>query len=140
MNMEYSISTDKSKLAIEAIHDFLCHRSYWAKGRSLENVIRTIESSVCFGIYDSSEKMLGFARVVTDHIAFAYLMDVFILEEYRGKGLGQALVKHVIEHPDLQVRFWLLGTVNAHDMYKKLGFSELSNVDRYMEIRDATRC
>ena len=84
--------------------------------------------------------MLGFARVVTDHVAFAYLMDVFILEEHRGKGLGKTLVEHAVRHPDLQVKFWLLGTVNAHAMYKKLGFSELSNVGRYMEIRDATRC
>lgn len=140
MNMEYLISTDNFKLNVEAIHDFLSNRSYWAKGRSLDDVIRTIENSVCFGIYDAKEEMLGFARVVTDHVAFAYLMDVFVLEEFRGNGLGKALVKHVIEHPDLQVKFWLLGTVNAHEMYRKLGFSELSNVARYMEIRDPTRC
>lgn len=138
--MEYSISSDKSKLNIEAIHDFLCNRSYWAKGRSLEDVIKTIESSACFGIYDGKGEMLGFARVVTDKVAFAYLMDVFILEEFRGDGLGKALVKHVIEHADLQVKFWLLGTVHAHEMYRKLGFSELTNVARYMEMRDATRC
>lgn len=140
MNMDYSISTDKSKLDVLAIHDFLCNRSYWAMGRCLEDVTRTIESSVCFGIYGGKNEMLGFARVVTDHVAFAYLMDVFILEEYRGNGLGKALVKHVVEHPDLQVKFWLLGTVNAHEMYRKLGFSELTNVARYMEIRDASRC
>lgn len=99
-----------------------CNRSYWATGRSLENVIKTIESSVCFGMYNVKEEMLGFARVVTDHVAFAYLMDVFILEEFRGNGLGKALAKHVIEHPDLQVKFWLLGTVYAHETYRKLGF------------------
>lgn len=140
INMEYSISTDKSKLDVAEIHDFLCNRSYWAKGRSLENVKKTIDSSFCFGVYDNKNEMLGFARVVTDHVAFAYLMDVFVLEEYRGNGLGKALVKYVIEHSDLQVKFWLLATVSAHAMYKKLGFRELSNIDRYLEIRDATRC
>lgn len=140
MNMEYSISSDKSRLDTATIHDFLCNRSYWARGRSLEDVARTIESSVCFGIYDSNDEMLGFARAVTDHVAFAYLMDVFVLEEHRGKGLGKALVEHVVKHPDLQVWFWLLGTFDAHEMYKKFGFSELSNAGRYMEIRDAARC
>ena len=70
--MKYSISSDKSKLDVGTIHDFLCNKSYWAKGRSLENVTLSIESSSCFGIYDSKEEMLGFARVVTDHVAFAY--------------------------------------------------------------------
>jgi hypothetical protein len=83
--MEYSISTDKSKLDIFAIHDFLCNRSYWAKGRSLENVKKTIDRSFCFGLFDSRGQMPRFARVVTDYVAFAYLMDVFILEEYRGR-------------------------------------------------------
>ena len=95
---------------------------------------------MCFGIYDCNDKMLGFARIVTDKVAFAYLMDVFILESYRGKGLGKKLIKHVLEHPDLQVKFWLLGTVNAHGLYKKLGFIELENTERYMAIRDKTRC
>lgn len=140
MDMEYSISTDKSKLDVSAIHDFLCNRSYWAKGRSLDDVKQTINSSFCFGVYDNKDEMLGFARVVTDHVAFAYLMDVFVLEKYRGNGLGKALVKYVIEHPDLQVKFFLLGTVKSHAMYKKLGFRELTSPGRYLEIRDATRC
>ena len=138
--MDCFISTDKTKLDIAAIHDFLSNRSYWAKGRSYENVKKSIDNSVCFGIYDCNDKMLGFARIVTDKVAFAYLMDVFILESYRGKGLGKKLIKHVLEHPDLQVKFWLLGTVNAHGLYKKLGFIELENTERYMAIRDKTRC
>jgi len=138
--MEYSISSDKSLLDIDTIHDFLCNRSYWAKGRSLANVKKTIDNSMCFGLFDEPGKMLGFARVVSDKVAFAYLMDVFILEEHQGKGLGTMLVKHVIEHPELQVKFWLLGTAYAHEMYRRLGFTNLTNTDRFLEIKDLTRC
>lgn len=137
--MEYTISTDKTKLNIHTIHDFLSNQSYWAKGRSLENVKKSIDNSMCFGLYNNSGQLLGFARVVTDNVAFAYLMDVFILEAYRGKGLGEKLVRHILEHPQLQVKFWLLGTVNAHGFYKKFGFSELPEPGRFLAIRDATR-
>jgi len=138
--MEYSISTQNSKLDIEAIHDFLSNRSYWAKGRTIDEVKKSIENYMCFGVYDMQEHMLGFARVVTDKVVFAYLMDVFILEKYRGKGLGKLLVKHILEHPDLQVKFKLLGTVNAHGFYKDLGFSELKDIERYLAIKDGTFC
>lgn len=134
--MEYSISTEKDKLDLEAIHYYLCHKSYWAKGRSIESVKKSIDNSVCFGLYDINDKMLGFARVVTDKVAFAYLMDVFVFEEYQRKGLGTSLVKHVIEHPDLQVKVWLLGTVNTHGLYEKLGFSGLEDPSRYMLKRN----
>lgn len=138
--MNYSISTEKSKLNVEAIHDYLCHKSYWAKGRSLENVKKSIDNSICFGLYDSEDKMLGFARVVTDTVVFAYLMDLFIVEEYQGRGLGKELVKHIIEHPDLQVRLWFLVTASAHGLYEKFGFSGLSDPDRYMFKRDEKYC
>ena len=138
--MEYLISTEKNKLDLEAIHDYLCNKSYWAKGRSFENVKKSIDSSECFGLYDTNNNMLGFARVVTDKVAFAYLMDVFVFDEHQGKGLGKLLVKHVIEHPDLQVKFWLLGTVNAHGLYEKLGFSALEDSSRFMAKRDENHC
>ena len=138
--MEYIISTDKSKLDINVIHDFLSSKSYWAKGRSLDNVKKSIDNSMCFGLYNNTGQLLGFARVVTDKVAFAYLMDVFILEEHRGKGLGEKLVKHIFEHPELQVKFWLLGTVNAHGFYKKFGFTELPEPGRFLAVRDETRC
>jgi GNAT superfamily N-acetyltransferase len=138
--MKYSISPEKSKLDIDKIHDFLCNRSYWAKGRSLENVKESIENSMCFGIYDRSEKILGFARVVTDQVAFAYIMDFFILEGHRGKGLGKMLLKQIVEHPELQVKLWLLGTVDAHGFYKKFGFSELKDPGRFLEIKNETLC
>ena len=139
MNMEYSISTDQSKLDIDAIHDYLCNASYWAKGRSLENVKKSIVHSMCFGLYDTSDRMLGFARVVTDEVVFAYVMDVFIVEEHRGKGLGNMLVKHIVEHPQLQVKLRLLITADAHGLYKKLGFSDLADPERFLVIKDKNR-
>ena len=134
--MKYFISTDKSKLDIEAIHDYLCNQSYWAKGRSLENVRKSIDNSICFGLYDSENKILGFARVVTDKVVFAYLMDFFIFDEYQGDGLGKKLAKYIIEYPELQVRLWFLATDSAHGLYEKFGFSALSDPDRYMLKRD----
>jgi GNAT superfamily N-acetyltransferase len=134
--MKFSISTEKSKLNVEAIHDYLSNRSYWAKGRSLESVKKSIDNSMCFGLYDSEDKLLGFARVVSDSVVFAYLMDLFIFEEYQGNGLGKMLVKHIVEHPDLQVRLWFLATATAHGLYEKFGFSGLSDPDRFMFKRD----
>lgn len=138
--MEYFISTDKSKIDVEAVHDYLCYRSYWAKGRSIERVKASIENSICFGMYDSEENMLGFARVVTDKVVFAYLMDLFIFEEYQGKGLGKKLMKYILEQPDLQVRLWFLATATAHGLYEKFGFSGLEDPDRFMFKRDEHYC
>jgi GNAT superfamily N-acetyltransferase len=138
--MKYSISTEKSKLDVEAIHDYLCHQSYWAKGRSLENVLKSIDNSICFGLYDPEDNMLGFARVVTDKVVFAYLMDFIVFEKHQGKGLGKKLMRHIVEHPDLQVRLWFLATESAHGLYEKFGFSSLSDSERYMFKRDESRC
>ena len=138
--MEYLISTEKSKINVDAVHNYLCHTSYWAKGRNLERVKKSIENSICFGLCDSENNMLGFARVVTDKVVFAYLMDLFIFEEHQGKGLGTKLVKHITEQPDLQVRLWFLATVTAHGLYKKFGFSNLDDPDRYMFKRDENYC
>jgi len=138
--MNYSISTDKSKLDISLIHDYLCNQSYWAQGRSLEKVKKSIEHAICFGMYDIRDQMLGFARVVTDHVAFAFLMDVFVLKEHQGQGLGKGLVKHIVGQPDLQVKLWMLGTVDAHGLYKQFGFSELANPSRFLAIKDECFC
>lgn len=134
--MEYTISKNKSMLNVEAIHDYLCNKSYWAKGRSLKSVNKSIQNSICFGLYDSSGKMLGFARVVSDKVVFAYLMDFFIFEEYQGHGLGTKLVKCIMEDKDLQVRLWFLATASAHGLYEKFGFTALDNPDRFMFKRD----
>jgi len=138
--MEYFISTDKAKIDVGAVHDYLCHQSYWAKGRSLECVEESIANSICFGLYSSENQMLGFARVVTDKAVFAYIMDLFIFEEHQGKGLGTYLANHIFEHPDLQVRLFLLATQTAHSFYRKYGFSELDASEKWMIRKDKKRC
>jgi len=137
---DYEISADKSRLDVAMIHDYLANRSYWAEGVPLSVVRRSIENALCFGVYLQG-KQVGFARVVTDYATIAYLADVFILEEYRGRGLGKKLVKTIMEHPDLQgLRLWLLGTKDAHELYGKYGFKKVADsplVDRFMAIRNA---
>src|SRR6185369_16005467 len=109
----FMISDDKTKLQPDVIHHFL-RNSYWAKDIPLEVVKRSIENSVCFGVY-SGNKQVGFARVVSDLATFAYLADVFILEEYRGKGLSKRLMEYIMEYPQLQgLRRWMLATRDAH--------------------------
>lgn len=133
--IDYNISTDKNKLDIDAIHDFLTNRSYWAKGRSIEKVKCAIDNSLCFGIYNNADQLIGFARVVTDYIVFAYMMDVFILEDYRGKGLGKKLIDYIIHYPDLQcLRKIMLATSDAHGLYEQYGFKRIENADMFMEI------
>jgi GNAT superfamily N-acetyltransferase len=120
---DYTISTDRARLDLDVIHGFLS-TSYWATGRSRERVARSIEQSVIFGLYQGREQV-GFARVVTDYVVVAYLADVFVLESHRGKGLGRWLVDVVTNHPDLQsVRRWMLGTRDAHELYRQFGFTE----------------
>ena len=131
----YTISTDKDRLDIIVIHDFLSNRSYWAKNRSYETVVRSVENSLCFGMYNESETMIGFARVVSDFAVFAYIMDVFILEEYRNKGLGKKLMDGIMKHPDLQgLQRIMLATKDAHEMYRKFGFKMTESADKLMEI------
>ena len=129
----YSISTDKSKLDIETIHNYLCNQSYWAKGRTIEEVKISIENSTCFGVYDKNENLVGFARVITDVSVLAWLLDVFILEEHRKQGLGKLLVKTVVEHPDFSlVNKWMLATDDAHTLYEKVGFKTDTDPQKYM--------
>jgi GNAT superfamily N-acetyltransferase len=126
------ISTDKSKLQIEVIHRFLS-TAYWAKGRTLQEVEKTIEHCLCFGVY-LDEKQIGFARVATDYTIFAYLMDVFILPEYRGKGYSKLLMKAIHEEPQLQsCKVWMLKTLDAHGLYKQFGYTELKHPEKIME-------
>jgi len=135
--MQYTISTDKSRLNIEAIHDYLCHKSYWAKGRSFDRVKRSIDNSTCFGIYDEHNNMLGFGRVITDKVVFAYLMDFFVFDQYQGKGIGQQLATYIVEYADYQeVRLWFLATNTAHGFYEKLGFKRIEDTSKHMYIRN----
>lgn len=129
----YTISTDKQKLDIAYIHQFLSH-SYWAENIPVEIVKRSIEGSLCFGVYEGT-KQIGFARVVTDKATFAYLADVFIDEGYRGRGLSKWLVGVIVAYPELQgLRHFLLATRDAHGLYAQLGFKPLAVPERMMHI------
>jgi N-acetylglutamate synthase-like GNAT family acetyltransferase len=137
---DITISTDKRLLDIVTIHDYLSNRSYWAKGRSLETVKRSIENSLCFGVYEASGKLAGFARVLTDYAVFAYLMDVFILEEYRNRGLAKELMKRIMTHPDLQcLQRFMLATSDAHKLYEQFGFGVTVIPEKIMEIVNKPR-
>ena len=134
---EFTISTDRARLDLEAIHRFLSTESYWAAGRSIETVRRSIENSLPFGIYRGDEQV-GFARVVTDYATFAWLADVFVLSEYRGRGLAKWLVEVIMAHAELQgFRRWVLATKDAHGLYAQFGFAELKRPERWMERPDS---
>ena len=131
---EYTISTEKPRLKIDVIDSFLSDRSYWAKSRTREQTETAIKNSICFGIYHGQDQV-GFARVVSDQATFAYLGDVFILDEFRGRGLGKWLMEVVLAHPDLRgLRRWILATRDAHGLYEQFGFSELKHPSRWMEL------
>jgi len=120
---DYTISTDPRRLDLDVIHGFLT-RSYWAEGRSRERVALSIAHSLPFGLYHPSGQV-GFARVVTDHVVIAYLADVFVLEPHRGRGLAKWLVETVLGVPELRrMRRWILGTRDAHSLYRRFGFEE----------------
>jgi GNAT superfamily N-acetyltransferase len=132
----YSISTDRARLDVALIHRYLSTSTYWAQGRPLEVVERSLENSLAFGIYEGAAQV-GFARVITDYATFAWLADVFVLEAHRGRGLGKWLMEVVVSHPRLQgFRRWLLATKDAHELYRPLGFDELKRPERFMERRD----
>jgi GNAT superfamily N-acetyltransferase len=130
---EFTISTDKSLLQLDVIQKFLSEESYWAKERTLEQTKRAIENSLCFGVYFEA-RQIGFARVVSDFATFAYIGDVFILQEFRGNGLSKLLMETMISHKDLQgLRRWVLATKDAHGLYEQFEFSGLKFPERWME-------
>ena len=132
-NGEFTISTDRSRLQLDVIQAFMSEESYWAKSRTLEQTRTAIENSICFGVYEG-ERQIGFARVVSDQATFAYLGDVFILNEFRGRGLSKWLMETIVSHPDLQgLRRWLLATRDAHGLYSQFGFGPLRFPERWME-------
>ena len=129
---EYFISTDKSKLDLAVVHGFLT-TSYWAAGISLDIMKKSIEHSLSFGVYWGKQQV-GYARVITDYATFAYIGDVFILEEFRGRGLSKWLMEVIADHPELQgLRRWLLLTRDAQGLYEKTGFVRPKTPERYME-------
>ena len=129
----YTISSDPARLDFGVIHGFLS-QSYWAKSIPRALVERALRNSLCFGVYHSSGQV-GFARIITDKTTFAYLCDVFILPEHRGKGLSKALVTAIHAHPDLQgLRRWMLVTADAQGLYEPFGFKAVLHPERHMEI------
>jgi GNAT superfamily N-acetyltransferase len=133
---DYLISTDRARLDWDAIYGYLSGESYWAKGRSMETIRRSVENSLPFGIY-KGERQVGFARVVTDYATFAWIADVFVLEEFRGHGLSKWLMDVMLAHPELQgFRRWVLATKDAHGLYHQYGFTELLRPERWMERHD----
>ena len=130
---EYIITDESASLDMALIHNFL-RSSYWSKAIPREIVTRAVENSLCFGLFHNG-KQIGFGRVVTDRATFAYLADVFVIDGYRGLGLGKWLISCVLDHPELQgLRRWLLATLDAHGLYQQHGFVPLRNPERFMEI------
>ena len=136
-NGDYIISTDKTKIDLPTVHKFLSE-SYWAEGIPIELVKRSIDHSLCFGVYQD-QKLIGFARVITDFATFAYLADVFIVQEERGKGLSKWLMKVILAHRQLQgLRRFTLATRDAHALYAQFGFTSFDKPEHWMQRHDPT--
>ncbi len=132
---EYFVSTDKRILQIKKIHSFLT-RAYWSEGISIQKIKRAIKGSICFGVFHKTEQ-IGFARVVTDKASIAYIADLFIIENYRGKKLSVWLMKCILSHPELKdVKAFMLATKDAHGLYAKFGFEKLKDPDRFMRMQN----
>jgi len=130
---EFAVDTDKGRLQFNVIQSFLTNDSYWAQKRTPEQTRTAIENSICFGLYHH-DRQIGFARVVSDQATFAYLGDVFVIDEFRGQGLSKWLMEVIVSHPDLQnLRRWVLATRDAHGLYEKYDFAALRFPDRWME-------
>ncbi len=131
----YLLSTDKRLLQTDIITHFLAYQSYWAKDIPKNIVERSIEHSLCFGIY-KEQQQVGYARIISDYATFAYLCDVFIVEEHQGRGLSKWMMECIMQHPDLQqLRRWTLATRDAHELYRKFGFCEPEHPENIMDIR-----
>jgi ribosomal protein S18 acetylase RimI-like enzyme len=120
----YELDDDRDRVDVEAVHRFLAHESYWAKGRTREHVERLVRDASCVvGLYFGAVQV-GFCRAVSDDTSFAYLADVYVLREHRGRGLGEELVREMVERGPYAQRTWLLHTSDLHPLYRKLGFAE----------------
>ncbi|SOD95780.1 GNAT family N-acetyltransferase [Spirosoma fluviale] len=138
MTIDYTISDDKTKLNLEVIHRFLSQEAYWCKNIPIDIVQRSIENSLCFGVYLGDDQV-GFARVITDSATFGYLADVFILPEHRGKGLSKRLIAFIMAYPPLQgLRRLMLVTFDAHGLYEQFGFKPIDAPENTMSIKAFT--
>lgn len=135
MTNDTVISTDKSKLDVALIHNFL-RRSYWAEDIPLSIVQKSIENSLCFGVYEGVLQV-GFARVITDYATFGYVADVFIIPTKQKQGLGKKLMAYIMDFPKLRgLRRWHLLTLDAQNLYKRVGFRTPANPEHHMEKRN----
>lgn len=133
----FTVTCDPARMNRAVIADFLAS-SYWAKGIPAATVEKSLEHSLCFALLDG-DRLVGFARVISDYATIAYLGDVFVLPEYRGRGLSKWLIECIISHPELQgLRRWILATRDAHGLYEKFGFTPLKRPETFMERHDPT--
>ncbi len=132
MDKSFRISTNPEDMQINFIHSYLSGESYWAKGRSRKDVEISMANSLCFGLFEGS-RQVGFGRVATDYVVFAWLMDLFIDPVYRGRGLGKYLVEAILEHDDLKgVHGIGLRTEDAQELYSKYGFGAIPEPGSWM--------
>ncbi len=130
----FCISTEKARLDLKAIHHFLSTEAYWCLNIPISRVEGAIEHSLNFGLY-FREKQIGFARVISDFSSIAYVGDVYVLPEFRGKGLSKWLMQTIMAYPELQgLRRWILSTADAHGLYKQFGWVPVANPERWMEV------
>lgn len=131
---DYVISANPARLDTLAIHGYL-RRSYWSEGIPFEVVDRAVKASLCIGAYDRSGKQVGLVRLISDYATFCFVCDVYVLEAHRGRGLSKAMMAMALQHPKLQgLRRWSLGTLDAHGLYRRFGFSALAHPERHMEL------
>lgn len=130
---EFFVSSDPSKLDLNFTHHWLANKAHWSQGLPFKVFKRMVDHALCFGVYHQSGGQVGFGRVITDYTTFAWLTDVFIIEEYRGKGLSVFLMNCILDHPELKIlRRWLLGTDQAHGLYRKFGFGDLDHPENFL--------
>ena len=133
MMSDIEISTDPTRIDVSLVHDFLS-KSYWAEGRPVDVVERSIRNSLCFGAYSEGHQ-IAFARLITDRATFAYLADVFVIPEFRGRGISKLLLEEILKHSALKgVRLIRLATKDAHGLYEQYGFKRMTDPDRTMEL------
>lgn len=130
----FRISTDRNELDFDVIYQFIS-QSYWAKGIPKSTMQKALDHSLCFGVFNAEQQQVGFARLITDYATFAYLSDVFIVEQYRGCGLSKFLIETVVSHPDVQgLRRMMLATRDAHGLYAQYGFKPIEQAQTFMQV------
>ena len=130
----YRISSKLEEMNLAVVHQFISN-SYWSKNIPIEIFEKALSNSLCFGIFSSDDSQVGFARMITDKATYAYLADVFVLDQHRGQGLSKFLIKEILAHPELQgLRRIVLATRDAHGLYEQFGFKALATPTIFMEV------